>query len=148
MSLTHVKELETFARNTVLTDATQNTIAYLLNPNDVTYEKMSISLSAAKNNFSVPGVISSPRILVTFPDGTVVFDTSKSNNTHTNALAKIINENHQSRLAIIAAMLSQSGVGMEKKYSSSTGLFEQALAHRLGKTQQDSVGCIRWSFVA
>jgi hypothetical protein len=150
MSLTHVKELEAFARQTMSAGAVQATINFLLDSSNSTYTDMSNALFAARNNFSAAGV-SSPRILVSLPDGTTVFDSSRSGdkaNTLSNANNKNINENHNSRLAIIAAMLGQSGVGMEKKYSTSTGLNEQALAHRLGRSQQDSLGCIRWTFSA
>jgi hypothetical protein len=153
MSLTHVKELEAFARQTMSAGGVQATIEYLLNSNTSTYTDMSNALFAARNAFVSTAGITSPRILVTLADGTTVFDSSRganpnSANTPANATAKAINENHMSRLAIAAAMLGQSGVGMEKKYSTSSQNFEQYLAHRLGRSQQDAVGCIRYSFVA
>ena len=150
MSLTHVKELEAFAQQTINAGSIQAILGYLnsnSNNADATYSDMSIALFAARNNFSAPGVTSA-RILVTLPDGTTIFDSSKGNNSRLSITSKSINENHNSRLAIMAAGLSQSGIGMEKKYSSSTGLNEQYLAHRIGKTQQDAIGCIRWSLVA
>lgn len=147
MSLTHVKDLEEFAQQTINAGGLQSALKYLIDNSDATYSDMSIALFAAKNSFTAPGV-TNPRILVTLPDGTTIFDTSKNNNSRTNAISKTINENHNTRFAIMAAGLSQSGIGMEKKYSSSTGLNEQYLAHRIGKTQQDCIGCIRWSFAA
>jgi hypothetical protein len=157
MSLTHVKELEAFARQTMSAGGVQQTIEYLLDSSAATYNDMSNALFAVRNNFlaSLPAGagVSSPRILVTLADGTTIFDSSRganpnSANTPANAAAKAINENHMSRLAIAAAMLGQSGVGMEKKYSTSTQKFEQYLAHRLGRSQQDAIGCIRWSLEA
>ena len=145
--MTHVKELEAFAQQTMNAGGVQSTLKYLNDSTDANYLDMSNNLVAAKNSFSAPGV-TTPRILVTLPDGTTIFDSSKGNNSRTNANSKAINENHNSRLAIMAACLSQSGIGMEKKYSSSTGKNEQYLAHRIGRTQQDAIGCIRWSFVA
>lgn len=156
MSLTHVKELEAFAAKAANNGAVQATMKYLLDASTSTYLDMSNALFAARDAFasdvSTAGITSS-RILVTLPDGTVVFDSSKgANNTHANAGAKPwttgINENHNSRGAIMAAVLNQSGVGMEKKYSTSTQKFEQYLAHRVGRSQQDAVGVIRYSFVA
>lgn len=145
MSLTRVKELETFANATYANGAVQAVRMYLQNASGSNeYATMKTLLDNAKNGFSAPGV-SGPRILVSLPDGSVVYDSSRANNTVANANAKAINENHNSRLAMIAAMLSQSGVGTETKYSTSTLNTEQALAHRIGKTQQDSVGCIRWT---
>lgn len=150
MSLTHVKELEAFARQTMSAGGVQSTIEYLLNPTDATYLDMCNNLFAARSDFSasMPAGVNSPRILVTLADGTTVFDSSKSNNSRANANAKTINENHMSRLAIVGAGLSQAGVAMEKKFSTSTGLNEQYLAHRLGRSAQDAQGIIRWSFVA
>lgn len=154
MSLTNVKDLETFARQTMSSGGVQSTIEYLLNPSNDTYLDMCSSLVAAKNGFSAVGV-SSPRILVTLADGTVAFDSNNltstdplKQNTYANAIAKRINENHMSRVAVVSAALSQSGVAMEKKYSSSTRLNEQYLAHRLGRSAQDVQGIIRWSFSA
>ena len=148
MSLTHVKELEAFAEQTINAGAVQAIIVFLNTYNENTYNTMSSALFAAKNSFTASGV-NNTRILVTLPDGTTMFDTSKNNNnSFQNAKDKAINENHNSRLAIMVAGLGQSGVGMEKKFSTSTRLNEQYLAHRIGKTQQDAIGCIRWSFVA
>jgi hypothetical protein len=147
MSLTHVKELEAFAEQTTIDGGVQSVINYMYDPSGNTYELMLTAIVSAKNKFTAPGVTRT-RILVTLADGTVVLDTSRNNNSHANALAKAINENHNSRLAIMVAGLGQSGIGMEKKYSSSTRLNEQYLAHRVGRTQQDAIGCIRWSFVA
>jgi hypothetical protein len=151
MSLTNVKELEAFAAQTYARGAVLAAQKFLLNPNNDNYVDMCNSLVASRNGFSAAGV-SGARILVSLPDGTTVFDSSRigssdvaKQNTLENANAKSINENHNSRLAIIAAMLNQSGVGTEKKYSTSTQGFEQALAHRIGKSQVESQGCIRWT---
>ena len=66
------------------------------------------------------------RILITLADfSTVLMDTSKgSNNTFNNFDNKAINENHNSRSAMLQALLSKSGEGFEEKLSSSTNQTE------------------------
>jgi hypothetical protein len=84
------------------------------------------------------------RIVLTLPDGTVVVDTAKTNNTFANFQAKAINENHNSRIAIQVAQQYQCGFGLETKFSSSTGLSESYFALRLGD-HLDSAGTARIS---
>jgi hypothetical protein len=73
------------------------------------------------------------RVVITLPDGTVVVDTSKgANNTFANFQAKTINENHNSRVAILDAQLFECGIGVETKRSSTTGAIEDGVARRLG----------------
>ena len=84
------------------------------------------------------------RIVVTLPDGTVVVDTSQGNNSYTNFLAKTINENHNSRVAIFAAQQYPCGAGLETKVSTTDATVESHLAIRAG-THLDSLGTIRMS---
>ncbi|MEQ1815243.1 MAG: hypothetical protein ABL861_01995 [Nitrosomonas sp.] len=94
---------------------------------------------------TVAALITNGRVLITLPDGTVVVDTSKgANNTYANFQAKTINENHNSRIAILDAQLWACGVGLETKTSTSTGAVETALAKRLG-AYLDSSGTVRLS---
>lgn len=73
------------------------------------------------------------RVVTTLPDGTVVVDTSKgASNTFANFLAKTINENHNSRVAILDTQLFECGIGVETKRSSTTRTIEDAVARRLG----------------
>jgi hypothetical protein len=83
------------------------------------------------------------RILVTLPDGTVYFDSSKTN-TWTSARAKTINENHNSRPSIMAAQLLPSGEAYETKYSTSTSRYEDYVSFRIGKIGL-SCGTLRYS---
>jgi hypothetical protein len=95
------------------------------------------------------------RIVVTQADGTVVYDSKNNNDTipetspkynkAANSSAKSISENHNSRPAIITACLNSSGIGMEQKYSTSTGQFEQYLAIRIGVSPTYAIGVIRYS---
>jgi hypothetical protein len=91
------------------------------------------------------------RLVVTLPDGTVVVDTARDDNTadpKSNSFAhfqaKTINENHNSRLAIFSAQAYACGLGAERKFSSSTGNTETYLAVRLGG-HLDSNGTARVS---
>jgi len=61
-----------------------------------------------------------PRLVITEPDGTVVIDTARppGTNTYANWQNKLINENHNSRVAILTTQLFPCGVGYETKYSS------------------------------
>lgn len=88
--------------------------------------------------------ITNGRVLLALPDGTVVLDTSRTNNTYANFLAKAINENHNSRVAIVVAQEYPCGLGLESKLSSSTGQNEAYFALRAG-THLDSIGTIRIS---
>lgn len=93
---------------------------------------------------AVAGSIATGRVLITLPDGTVVLDTSKSNNSYANFLAKLINENHNSRVAVLAAQEYPCGLGLESKLSSSTGQNEAYFALRAGP-HLDSLGTLRIS---
>jgi hypothetical protein len=88
--------------------------------------------------------IANGRILISLPDGTVLIDTSKANNTYANFVAKAINENHNSRVAIFMAQEFPCGAGLERKFSTSTGQTETYLAVRSG-THLNSQGTIRIS---
>jgi hypothetical protein len=85
------------------------------------------------------------RSVITLSDGTVAYDSSKSNNSHANYTAKNINENHNSRVAILQALLGNSGVGFETKYSTSTNKMSYYLAQRVGNSNSDTMGVIRIS---
>ncbi len=88
------------------------------------------------------------RVLVTLADGTVAYDSSKGeDNTFANYRAGTINENHNSRVCIMVALLGNSGVGNEEKFSSSTGNHENYTAIRMGLTPTKPLGCVRLSMI-
>jgi len=75
------------------------------------------------------------RIVITLSDGTVVIDTGKPDdpmdatpgvqaNSFGHFSAKTVNENHNSRLAIFLAQEYPCGIGIETKFSTSTGQTE------------------------
>lgn len=92
------------------------------------------------------------RVLISLADGTVSFDSSKYSpsvkenlNTFYNFKLKKINENHNSRLAILTAMLGNSALGLENKYSTTTKKFTLYIAQRVGMNTENALGCIRIS---
>ena len=97
--------------------------------------------------------VSEPRLLFCEADGTVIYDSSKratgtneEKNTLQNYKDKKINENHNSRIAIIKSLLSASGRGYEVKRSTSTGANETYVAIRLGTSSETSIGTMRISY--
>jgi hypothetical protein len=98
--------------------------------------------------------VTTARVVVTLPDGTVVLDTGKPANTTVtpatgstlaNFKSKTINENHNTRLAILAAQQYPCGFGMETKVSTSVGAQEVAVAKRMGN-YMNSLGTVRLSY--
>ena len=98
------------------------------------------------------------RLLVSDSDGTVAYDsniyigpTLKSpsqppvTSIFSDYTSKKINENHNSRAAIMTALISNAGVGIEQKWSTSTNNFTQYLAVRIGINSETSYGVIRVS---
>jgi hypothetical protein len=153
MVLTHVPELQAFAQRAELSGALKDVLQFLLVPDasGINWQIMKDSLDAVVTNATnnpLGSGIGSLRILVTLADGTTAFDNRSSKNTFAFFKTKEVNENHQSRAAIISAVLSASGVAFEKKYSSSTNKNEQYLAIRLGKSAEDAIGVARFSFTA
>ncbi|MDO8334434.1 MAG: hypothetical protein Q7T35_07195 [Nitrosomonas sp.] len=127
--------------NAILTPAKVTSFRNKLN--NVTNQASYAILLAEAN--ATATLIANGRVVVTLPDGTVVVDTSKgANNTYTNFIDKAINENHNTRVAILDAQIYDCGVGLESKTSSSTGVQEVYLAKRLG-AYLDSVGTVRLS---
>lgn len=81
------------------------------------------------------------RLLVTLPDGTVVVDTSRPvdptdlaqvGNSFKHFKDKTVNENHNTRVAILDSQLHVCGVGVETKLSTTDGTKESYVAMRLG----------------
>lgn len=127
--------------NAILTPAKITTLTTKLSAvtNSLTYNKLLVEAVATA------GMIANGRVVITLADGTVVIDTAKgAANTFANYDAKKINENHNTRVAILDAQLYDCGVGLETKTSSTTDVKEVYLAKRLGK-YLDSAGTVRLS---
>ena len=91
---------------------------------------------------------------MTLPDGTVVLDTFRPDgdtpanaNSYAHFLAKSINENLNTRVAIAAAQTYPCGIGLESRVSTTTGRFESHFAARLG-LHLSSSGTARLSMIA
>jgi hypothetical protein len=81
------------------------------------------------------------RLVVTLPDGTVVVDTGKpldatnvlaQGNSYVHFTKKTVNENHNSRIAILDSQDHVCGVGVETKVSTTDKTRESYVAIRLG----------------
>lgn len=97
--------------------------------------------------------LSTGRMVITLPDGTVVVDTAAADdpgntlprgNSYKHFVDKTVNENHNSRVAIFSAQLYPCGVGIETKVSTTTGDDESYVAVRLG-AHLNSAGTARLS---
>jgi hypothetical protein len=97
--------------------------------------------------------ITNGRMVVALPDGTVVLDTSKpddptntlaSGNSFAHYQGKTVNENHNTRIAVHDAQEWPCGIGIERKFSSTTGFTETYAAIRMG-THLDNIGTARLS---
>jgi hypothetical protein len=127
--------------NAILTPARITSFTNKLNAvaNVATYNALRTEANATA------ALIADGRVVVTLPDGTVVVDTSKgAANTYQNFQDKVINENHNTRVAILDAQIYDCGVGVETKTSTSTGSEEVYVAKRLGP-YLNSAGTIRLS---
>ncbi len=111
-----------------------------------------------------PGITSgaSPRLLLAESDGTVIYDSAQFGKKVTNTTAscgtqgtvprnsypsfctKQVNENHNSRIAILDAQLYTCGLGVETKFSTSVNKTQSYVAERLGD-YLDSEGTARYS---
>jgi len=163
MVLTKLVYLEQFY-NILKLDASgnsyQNIVTFVSNPVQINFDKMTTSLnnfvSYYYNNQS-PN-FTSIRMTVSDSDGTVAYDSNiyigptlkipsecPVISAFSDYTGKKINENHNTRAAIMTALISNAGVGTEQKWSTSTNNFTQYLAVRIGINSETSYGVIRVS---
>ena len=101
-------------------------------------------------NVFYPTIGASPRLLLAESDGTVLYDSAQKGKTVVNSTAscgpigvvptnsyasfcsKQVNENHNSRIAILDAQLFPCGRGLETKFSTSVNKSQAGAAVRLG----------------
>jgi hypothetical protein len=119
---------------------------FLINPStEVDWDNMNTGIQAFIVDPAYSG-LAGLRVLVTLADGKVAYDTAKGvNNTYANYQTGTIYENHNTRIAIITAMLGTSGVGFETKYSNTTGQDQAYCAVRMGYTSTNGLGVLRLS---
>lgn len=104
-----------------------------------------IDAFAAAGVVVTPGT-ASPRVVCTESDGTVIVDTSRAwdqdntnvanLNNYQNWHNKKINENHNSRVAVLSTQLYSCGVGYERKWSSTVNSNQDYAAVRIGRYLQ------------
>lgn len=116
-------------------------LKFVLDPESATASKDYSDLVKKLDKFYTDHEV---RIVITFSDGTVAYDRGKgAANTYDNALKPGgINVNHNSRVSVMTALLSSSGVGFERKYSTSTDMQMFYTARRFGYSQDNSIGCV------
>jgi len=88
------------------------------------------------------------RVLVTLSDGTVAYDTYLgASNTFANYINPPLGleENHNTRISIMVALLGSNGIGNEVKISKTTGVKEVYTAIRMGLSTSSAIGCVRVS---
>ena len=157
MVLTKLIHLEQLY-NTLKIDSLNNSFlkinTFLNNPSSTTWVSMNDALNSFITLNNTNTNYTSLRILIIDPDGTVSYDSSRigstnttQQNTYSNYQAKTINENHNTRPAVMTALISNSGVGKEQRWSSTTGTFQQYLAIRIGLNNEFAIGTIRISIV-
>ena len=111
-----------------------------------TVEAYNLFLNELLNIFDITLGSQSPRLVVTETDGTVIYDTAAGDrNTYQNWKSKTINENHNTRVAIMTAQMFDCGVGYETKYSSTVGTNQNYVAIRAGP-YLNSAGTFRLSY--
>jgi len=126
---TKVTEPQYAVLNAALTPALQTSLKNKLNAvkDEPTYSLLRVEAEG------LAATVANGRVVITLPDGTVVVDTSKgATNTYNNFKAKTINENHNSRVAILHSQTYDCGLGLETKLSSTDNTVEHYLARRLG----------------
>jgi hypothetical protein len=128
----------------------QNLINAFLNDADATtYSAMESGITDAVSSIKAgqPVTAASLRILLTVSDGTVCYETGKTN-TFINFGNKAINENHNTRPEIMIAILNSSGSGLAERYS--TSLKKELIynALRLGASPTYNIGTFRASLEA
>jgi hypothetical protein len=137
--------LQTFSTGSSITLG--NSIGIFLTKLDQTsWNKMNIDIQAFIAQYTA-GSYPNLRVVITLSDGTVAYDSGVGVlNTFSGFINKTINENHNSRVAIMTALLSKIGSGYEIKYSNTIGKREAYNALRMGISSDDSLGCCRVSY--
>lgn len=119
--------------------------SFLITFTEANYVQMVIALNSARNELAVDED-SKLRILVSIDDGTVAYDSSRTNNNFSSFNSNSINSsNHNTRPEILLALLGQDGVGLSERFSKSVITFQKYRALRLGSTAQSNLGTFRVS---
>lgn len=141
--------------NTALsyTDLSSNIVenviqAFLTDLSANTYTPMANALKQAAASIQSSSGNSTFRLLLATDDGTVAYDSSKSDSTNTYSnyvTGGIIGENHQGRPEILVALLGNTGTGLSNRFSRSLRTTLKYQATRLGPSTQSNLGTFRVS---
>ncbi len=126
----------------------ENEVVLKINGSIVNQATNQASYAVGADALTALATASGNRILVCQPDGTVTFDSATKaagGNTYANAKDKKINENHNTRPAIMSAQLTCDGRGNELKISTSTGSIEAYDARVIVNEYGNNQGSIRVS---
>jgi len=105
----------------ILTNAGDATVKFQREPTSGKYTTMLNAINACTTGYTGPGAVPNMRIIVAMAGGTVAIDTSKgSQNTYANFETQSISDNHNTRGYAMTAILSNSGVGYEVSYSTTS----------------------------
>jgi len=118
-----------------------NKSPYVVPADEAEWDAVYAAALSLKAAMEADGLGLSSRVLYCEPDGTVVVDTGKgASNTWANFQLKAINENHNTRPAIMFAQLSVGAYGAEEKNSTSVGKVQQYAAVRVGAASSTGAG--------
>jgi hypothetical protein len=121
-----------------------NIISFLNNTSEANWNVATNILAAFRNKCQTVAYPSSStyRIVATLSDGTVWYDSGKTN-TYASFSAKTINENHNTRRPFMQVLLNDGSYSQpEVKLSSSTGTTETRICMRVGDSNITPLGVI------
>jgi hypothetical protein len=119
--------------------------AFLITFTEANYVQMVAALNSAKNALAVDDN-DKLRLLISIDDGTVCYDSSRTNNNFASFGTNTINSaNHNTRPEIMSAVLSKEGVGLSERFSRSVVTFQKYRAIRLGSSTESNLGTFRVS---
>lgn len=127
-----------------------NVISFFLNnPTvEINWHHMDVGIKSflAKNN-TENEPINGLRVLISTPDGTVAYDSSKNgtSNTFSNYQTASIGENHGARPEMLLALLSTSAIGNSQRISRTTSDLTTYHAERVGLSTSNPIGISRVS---
>jgi hypothetical protein len=128
--------------NDVLTDASYNAADDAGKAKHNAEKALYDNAKSALDTINLLGPTSGGKLLLALDDGTVIYDSSKTNSA-LNFKNKTVNENHSGRPEILLANLSASGRGTARRFSSSSSSAFLYNAYRLGLTPSANVAILR-----
>ena len=139
--ITKLKVVLTLPDGTMVYDFSKKSKANIVSSDFVTWNTSNAVVTAATiTGTNISNIFSSVTGLYT--------DIGNVINSYTSFNKKLINENHNSRMAILSSILSTNGVGVETKFSTSDTVNEVRVSRRIGSTPDVSIGVLSVSYLA